>query len=212
MKFGVSNQNPIVGDLFIHEVVSTTFGDGTTESLLKTKIYFSFAGENNSAQALVDGGSTHSFIAPQSLTSNQLKFIANNKSKLEQRLFIINSATGIVKEHCFIINLRIKIDAWSGEMSFILCKQIDKHAIVLGRDFLKQKKAIIDHGMDMLRIDNVAIRIGNDQDEMSDLEIEEEQNEMSLYDAILPYKHFDIISYLGHTLLDVLKCIRFKFA
>jgi hypothetical protein len=63
------------------------------------------------------------------------------KSKCEKKLFIINSATGVVREDCYIIRGQRLV------------------AGVLGRDYLKQYKIKVDRGNDTLEIDGVHVQI-----------------------------------------------------
>ena len=69
--------------------------------------------------ALVDGGSTHSFLSPTCLNAEQLQYLQSNRHKLNRKLFHITSAIGIVKEFCFFLPLDVEIGEWKGTSQFL---------------------------------------------------------------------------------------------
>ena len=82
--------------------------------------------------ALVDKGSTHSFLSPSCLNAEQLQYLHSNRHKLNRKLFHITSATGTVN---FILSLDVEIGEWTGKSQFVISSKISNHEMVLGRDF-----------------------------------------------------------------------------
>ena len=130
-----------------------------TTCLLKKHVNFSlFDKPTQSAHALIDGGSSHSFISPNILTSEQVKIAADKSSKFCSRQnFIINGATGQAKSQCCIVSCQLRINAWQGQHTFIISGAVTKHDMIIGRDFFKQHRVKVDHADDSLTIDDIKI-------------------------------------------------------
>jgi len=96
------------------------------------------------ATALIDGGSTHSFVNPSMLNSEQRVIFESIKSKCE---------TGVVREDCYIIRGQLTFVGWTGDVLLVMSSLLNKNQVVLGLDFLKQYKIKEDHGNDTLEID-----------------------------------------------------------
>ena len=88
-----------------------------------------------SVRALIDSGSTHSFISPKILSDSQVEWAKSNCSR---KNFNIQGATGMVKCQCCITRASIQLASWSGSHEFIIANPINKHDAILGRDFLQQ--------------------------------------------------------------------------
>ena len=93
-EFG--NEFPFWADTHMAVAIPATLNE-VTDRLLKAPIPLEFAGDTVVLKALVDGVSTHSFVAPNSLSKNQLEFIKHNGNNFVRRLFYITVATGVVK-------------------------------------------------------------------------------------------------------------------
>jgi hypothetical protein len=76
---------------------------------------------------------------------------------MPRRLFNIKGATGTVQEFCYLVDLEIAIGNWSGSVQFVLSSRVKKHKMVLGRDFLKKRKVVVDHSTDELVVEGVRI-------------------------------------------------------
>jgi hypothetical protein len=156
----VDSSFPFYASSFSACAIPATLGD-SNDCLLRTIVPFQFGGFEENTVALVDGGSTHSFLAPESFSESQKSYFNSIKSTLVRRLFIITSSTGSVKEFCYLLPADIKIGIWSGTSTFIVSQLVNKHRMVLGRDFLKKKKVVVDHGLDTLKIEGIIVSINS---------------------------------------------------
>jgi hypothetical protein len=131
------------------------------DSLLRLEVKLLVEGITLSSHALIDGGSTHSFVNPRILSTEQLEEFENNKHKYEERLFIITSATGIVRESCRLVTCVVSFGSWIGEIKLVVSKLLDKNSMVIGRDFLRRYKVKVDHGNDLLEIEQHRIFVNS---------------------------------------------------
>jgi hypothetical protein len=131
------------------------------DSLLRLNVELSVDGSDVKTVALVDGGSTHSFINPRIMDRSQLDTFENNKHRYEKRQFIITSATGIVRESCHLLTCSVKFGDWAGEIKLVMSNLLDKNNMVIGRDFLKRYGVKVDHGNDMLEIEQHKILVNS---------------------------------------------------
>ena len=119
-----------------------------------------FKQEPRIVKALLDSGSSHSFISPSIMSQSQLQIASDKNNRLSERHnFIITSATGIAKSACSIRTAEIEICSWKGEHSFIISGAVTKHEMIIGRDFFKQNKVIVNHANDSITIDEMQINI-----------------------------------------------------
>ena len=126
-------------------------------SLILVSVPFVLGGVGSETVSLVDGGSTHSFLSPHALSEAQQAIFDELKITMPRRLFNITGATGTVQEFCYLVDLEIAIGNWSGSVQFVLSSRVNKHKMVLGRDFLKKRKVVVDHGTDELVVEGVRI-------------------------------------------------------
>ena len=82
--------------------------------------------------ALLDGGSTHSFISTR---INLISLSNANTNDIKSEKLIVQGATGSVESKCFIVNSNIEIGRWSGDHKFLVTESVCKHEAILGRDF-----------------------------------------------------------------------------
>jgi hypothetical protein len=161
MKLG----EPLVQSLHFNVIESTfqkaSYSMPTKGTLLKTIARFKASLPNiqfsKMATALIDSGSTHSFLSPKMLSANFLNALATDDSR--RMKFSITSATGIVEEDCFIVTLNLMLDDWSGPCQFVVSHKAAKHDMVLGIDFLRRESVKIDHGCDSIHVGNIAIKV-----------------------------------------------------
>ena len=132
-------------------------------ALLKSQVKMVlFQQEPQIVAALIDGGSSHSFISPLILTQIQLQLSANRNNGLSERHnFEITSAISTTKSACCITKAQIQIGSWAGEHSFVISSAVNKHDMILGRDFFVKHKVIIDHSNDSMIIDNIHVNINS---------------------------------------------------
>ena len=110
--------------------------------------------------ALLDGGSSHSFISPSIMNKLQLQVAADTKNPISERHnFVITSATGITKSACSITNASFEIGSWKGNHSFIISGAVTKHEMIIGRDFFVKNRVIINHAENSLIIGEKLINI-----------------------------------------------------
>ena len=88
--------------------------------------------------AVMDGGSSHSFISPAVLTQVQLRIAGSKDSNLFTRKRVqINGATGSAKSECCITEAKVQLGQWFGEHEFLISGAVTKHDMIIGRDFFK---------------------------------------------------------------------------
>ena len=146
-------QNPILLDL-------TTISAST--ALLKRSVGVSFKGfsQPHKVKALFDGGATSSFLRLSSLPTCVQKEIHGFKNgsngqwnDFKKETLLIRGATGTVSDICIIGKVNLKISEWRGSHSFVITDKICGKDMILGRDFLKENKVVIDHGNDVITIE-----------------------------------------------------------
>jgi hypothetical protein len=151
---------PFFAGSYSSEAIPATLGD-SGDCLLRLETPFVLGGLSHTAVALVDGGSTHSFITPDSFSEDQKRYSDMVKPQLQRRLFVITSSTGRVKEFCYLLPLDLSLGGWQGKTSFVVSRMVNKHKMVLGRDFLKKRHVIVDHGNDTLKVEGVCVAINS---------------------------------------------------
>ena len=98
--------------------------------------YDMFGEKGRKAQALVDGGSSHSFISMATMSQYQKDVFANGAAGLVTRRFRITGATPqVVTETCPIVRLKVRVGPWVGFSEFVVSKAVSRQEMVLGRDF-----------------------------------------------------------------------------
>jgi len=73
--------------------------------------------------------------------------------------FNIQGATGSAKCCCCITKAHLKLGSWAGYHEFVIANPVNKHDVILGRDFLKANDALIDHGNDSITLNGAIIHI-----------------------------------------------------
>jgi hypothetical protein len=112
--------------------------------------------------AVMDGGSSHSFISPAVLTQVQLEIAGSKDSNLFTRKRVqINGATGSAKSECCITEAKVQLGQWFGEHEFLISGAVTKHDMIMGRDFFKLHKVKIDHESDTAVIDGIQVYINS---------------------------------------------------
>ena len=150
---------PFLADSNMVEIMLTNaYIDETRADLLKIPIKLkTLDGKEREFSALVDGGSTHSFLAIRILSN--LERISLDADTTCHANFSITGATGVVKDKCYLMEASIGIQNWNGPARLVVSHAVQKHDIVLGRDFLSANKAIVDHGNDTLNLGGMLIQI-----------------------------------------------------
>lgn len=110
--------------------------------------------------ALIDGGSTHSFISPNVLTQDQLK-IVSDPSKCQRYNFRINGVTGEKLSSCNVVTADLGLGNWRGRQSFVISGTVTTHQILLGRDWLKLHNVDIKHGSNEVVIGNIRMQVNS---------------------------------------------------
>ena len=122
----------------------------SSSNLLKCNVELSlFNKPTITIKALIDSGSSHSFISPKILSDSQLLYAT---TKCKRQNFSIFGATGMVKCQCCIAKASISLASWTGDHQFIIANPVRKHDMIIGRDFLKKYGVEINHSNDTLKI------------------------------------------------------------
>jgi hypothetical protein len=111
----------------------------------------------NTATALIDCGSTHSFVSPKLISNDFLEMLKRDKTNYVT--FEITSATGVVRETCLVFVFKLSLGNWIGSCKFVISYKAAKHDMVLGIDFLRREKVKIDHGSDRIDIGEINILV-----------------------------------------------------
>ena len=102
-------------------------------------------------KALLDGGSSHSFISPTILSDIQVSYAKDNCKRGNYR---IAGATGVTSCQCCLTNAKIQLGSWSSMHEFIIADPVRKHEMIIGRDFLKKHGVLVNHANDSIVIAN----------------------------------------------------------
>ncbi len=119
-----------------HEAIPDLLNGGDGLLRMDVDIYL-WKGALAVARTLIDGGSKHSFINPTALSGDQRNTFTLNKEKYDRKLFIITSATGVVREFCYILKCRLTFGGWSGDVQLVVSSMLNKNQMVLGQRFLE---------------------------------------------------------------------------
>lgn len=125
-------------------------------SLIKCNVELTLFGRRSIVKALIDGGSSHSFISPKVLSDQQVLDVTNKASRQN---FSISGATGAVNCQCSVTKAELKMGSWMGTHTFIIANPVRKHEMIIGRDFLKANEVMINHGNDTLLFDGNEIHV-----------------------------------------------------
>lgn len=101
---------------------------------MKCNVELTLYGRRSTVRALIDGGSSHSFISPKVLSDEQVLDVTN---KSKRHYFSISGATGAVNCQCAVTEAELKLEPWVGTHTFIIANPVRKHDMIIGRDFLQ---------------------------------------------------------------------------
>jgi len=162
------------------EFVCMNLHDSKVTELLKVRTTIQVLNnEIISTRALVDGGSTKSFIAAKLLSRKQMEIAGMAKPVGFKRAnYNISGIAGIVKTTCCVVEANIIIGAWKGKHELLITDSITKHDMIIGRDFLKQHKVNVDHEDDSMSIDGTKVWV-NFSSAAENIVDEEEEIEFS---------------------------------
>lgn len=129
--------------------------------LLKCNVVLTLFGKQpTTVKALIDSGSSHSFISPKVMSDSQIHIA---KTQCRRQNFSIFGATGTVNCQCCIAKASLNLGAWSGDHVFIIANPVKKHEMILGRDFLKHNNAHVNHANETLQLADETIDINTVQ-------------------------------------------------
>jgi hypothetical protein len=74
--------------------------------------------------------------------------VDSNKYNLVKETLTICGATSETTECCVIALAHLSIDDWAGTHKFVITESLVDKDMILGRDFMKAYKVVIDHGTD----------------------------------------------------------------
>jgi hypothetical protein len=118
-------------------------------NLLKVLVSVSiFGSPPQQLLALVDNGSTHSFINPNVLSNEQIS-LANNPNSFWSKLsnFNIKGVTGDKSSTCCVTKAKLKIGEFIGEHTFVISPSVRAYDMIIGLDFCKFHNMKIDHSL-----------------------------------------------------------------
>ena len=152
--FFASNNSTVV-----QATLGTTYSLGSGVDLMMISVSVILFGDNSQVfSALVDSGSTHSFISPNILSNKQITIAADlNDKRCVRRNFVINGSTGTAKSSCCITRAEIEIGPWNGTHDFVISGSVTKYDMVLGKDFLNKYKVDVHHGDDKINLQGYVI-------------------------------------------------------
>ena len=114
--------------------------------------------------ALVDSGSSLSFISP-SVLSEVLKRKIDADTKVQRSRIVVNGATGSTEAASCRVNAKVQVGetprCWSGRQNFLISAGVTRFDAILGRDFLEAQKAKVDHGTCSMEIGKTAISLNS---------------------------------------------------
>jgi hypothetical protein len=132
-----------------------------TSPLLKIDTYVRFTQvEDVRVTALIDSGSSHSFIAPRMLLAEDLRLFDRRPVYFKSQALSINGVTGTVAARCVLAEAYVQIGAWRGKHTFIVSTAMNNHEAVLGLDFLRKFKVSIQHDTsepDLIHIEDTRV-------------------------------------------------------
>lgn len=102
---------------------------------------------------LVDGGASHSFLNMSVLPDPVVKMIeAGANGNIVKREYHLQMATETKLITCYLGKFLVKINDWIGEQTFVVSRDVYSEQCILGRDFLKDNKVLVDHSSDQIQI------------------------------------------------------------
>ena len=115
-------------------------------------------------EALVDSGSSLSFISPKILSEGQKRHI-DDDTKVKRSRIVVNGATGSTEAESFKVTAKVQvgdgINLWVGSQSFLISSGVTRFDAILGRDFLQAQKAKVDHGACSMEIGKRTISLNS---------------------------------------------------
>lgn len=105
--------------------LNNSLSDVTTgSSLLRCNVQLDLFNQGPiTVRALIDSGSSHSFISPKVMSGTQLSIA---KTQCKRQNFSIYGATGSVKCQCCITKASVTLASWSGQHEFIIANPVRK--------------------------------------------------------------------------------------
>jgi hypothetical protein len=84
---------------------------------------------------------------------------------LRKQKFSIIGATSSVNECCVVAKFKLIFGAWAGYHEFIVTDNLHSKDMIMGRDFLKLHRVVVDHGQDTITIQ----KLENDQEQVESI-------------------------------------------
>ncbi len=161
-------------------MMSMTNGEGA--QLLRAPVELELFDQRSQVVfALIDGGSTHSFISPDVLTPAQKQVVSDPNTIWcrRQRFEIQGVVKGTEKSLCCVTNAQIRLGDWSGEHEFVISGSVRNHDMILGRDFFKRHDVTVMHKDDTVKIGDMVIKVNTltRSNELDNETSDEESNE-----------------------------------
>ena len=143
----------------IAQVSAAATSQAVGASLLKVSARLVlFDQPQQSVTALIDGGSTHSFISPTILTKAQLA-VAADPLQCPRFNYEISGVTGQAKSSCNVVEPALGIGNWQGTHEFVISGSVTTHQMLLGRDFLTRHNVVVEHASNVVTIGNIRLQV-----------------------------------------------------
>jgi hypothetical protein len=132
------------------------------QNLLKVKVLLNLFGLKTEivAKALVDGGSSHSFISPDILSYAHKKILMDpNSLWVRKSMHRINGVVAGTDSMCSMVTGDISLHSASGEtltfeQEFVISSAVRNYDMIIGRSFLKPNNVSVSHGSDSIIFPN----------------------------------------------------------
>ena len=107
--------------------------------LLSVKVFLSMFGQSEQiVTALIDCGSSHSFISPLVLSGVQM-IMCTKLGEIQKNEVQIDTAYNSTNSPCVFIDAKIKIESFKATQAYIISQDIKNYEMILGMDFLGKR-------------------------------------------------------------------------
>jgi len=156
-----SATSTLYGNVLEMEVSVLKMNPASINVLLKINVSVSLFGvkQEISAVALLDGGSSHSFLSPDVITHAHRRILNDPGSLwIRRQMHRINGVVSGTDSMCCLVTADLGIETTNEarvlEQELVISGSVRGHDMILGRDFLKTHDITIRHGSDIIEFNN----------------------------------------------------------
>ena len=110
--------------------------------------------------ALIDGGASQSVLNSEYLgdeLKREIEVFKENKTmskslKLSQSQMVFDGATGSVTDLCVEVEAKVKVGSLCSKIKLLVSNTLKGNQLILGRDFLKANRMLVDHELDKILV------------------------------------------------------------